>query len=166
MATDVGGGTSLSMQRNLLAEAYKVQALSRPAALSAWAALHAATRGARPRPCSWPHEDRWHFEPRYRWRTFAVWDWARWPGGAPPRRRGLRPGGAAAMSLKTLHARVFAWMTLSDERNLVQLLDRRAGAAVRRGSVPPRRPLCLPRQCPPDCTCAGACDGFKTMKHP
>ncbi len=44
LASDVGGGTSLSMMRTM-AEAYKVQALA-GTKLSAWALLHAATRGA------------------------------------------------------------------------------------------------------------------------
>lgn len=44
LASDVGGGTSLSLPRNLL-DAYKIQAL-RGARLTAWVALHAATRGA------------------------------------------------------------------------------------------------------------------------
>ena len=46
LATDVGGGTSLSMLRTM-ADAYKVQAL-RGERLTAWVALHAATRGAAP----------------------------------------------------------------------------------------------------------------------
>ncbi|MFY9511238.1 MAG: guanine deaminase, partial [Rubrivivax sp.] len=44
LASDVGGGTSLSMTRTL-AEGYKVQML-RGTRLSAWTALHAATLGA------------------------------------------------------------------------------------------------------------------------
>ena len=44
LASDVGGGTSLSMQRTM-ADAYKVQAMA-GTRLSAWALLHAATRGA------------------------------------------------------------------------------------------------------------------------
>ncbi|MGS0755589.1 amidohydrolase family protein, partial [Roseateles sp. GG27B] len=44
VASDVGGGTSLSLQRNLL-DGYKVQALLGHR-LSAWVGLHAATRGA------------------------------------------------------------------------------------------------------------------------
>ena len=44
LASDVGGGTSLSMLRNM-ADAYKVQALAGQR-LTAWKALHAATRGA------------------------------------------------------------------------------------------------------------------------
>ena len=44
LASDVGGGTSLSMLRNM-ADAYKIQALAGER-LTAWTALHAATRGA------------------------------------------------------------------------------------------------------------------------
>ena len=44
LGSDVGGGTSLSMQRTL-ADGYKVQALA-GTKLTAWALLHAATRGA------------------------------------------------------------------------------------------------------------------------
>jgi guanine deaminase len=44
MASDVGGGTSLCQLRTM-ADAYKVQAL-RGERLTAWTALHAATRGA------------------------------------------------------------------------------------------------------------------------
>ena len=44
LASDVGGGTSLSMLRNM-ADAYKIQALAGER-LTAWKALHAATRGA------------------------------------------------------------------------------------------------------------------------
>ena len=44
LATDVGGGTSLSMLRTM-ADAYKVQAMAGER-LTAWKALHAATRGA------------------------------------------------------------------------------------------------------------------------
>ncbi len=44
LASDVGGGTSLSMLRTM-AEAYKVQAM-RGVRLTAWKALHAATAGA------------------------------------------------------------------------------------------------------------------------
>ena len=44
LASDVGGGTSLSMRRTM-ADAYKVQAMA-GTRLSAWALLHAATRGA------------------------------------------------------------------------------------------------------------------------
>ena len=103
LGSDVGGGTSLSMQRSL-ADAYKVQAMSGHH-LSAWTALHAATRGAA-QALGLAHEigsldvgcaaD------------VCVWDWAVGPVAA--RRMGVAQG---------LHERVFAWMTLSDERNLV-----------------------------------------------
>ncbi|NML14820.1 guanine deaminase [Azohydromonas caseinilytica] len=103
LATDVGAGTTLSMPRTL-AEAYKVQALQ-GVKLSAWKAIYAATRGAA-RALRLEHEigsldvgasaD------------LAVWDWAH---------------GALALHrdrlARELHERVFAWMTLGDERNLV-----------------------------------------------
>ncbi len=44
LASDVGGGTSLCLLRNM-ADAYKIQALAGER-LTAWKALHAATRGA------------------------------------------------------------------------------------------------------------------------
>ncbi|HRI17339.1 MAG TPA: guanine deaminase [Burkholderiaceae bacterium] len=103
LASDVGGGTSLSMLRTM-ADAYKVQALAGER-LTAWKALHAATRGA-------AHalglaQEIGSLESG----TVAdlcVWDWA---AGTVAARR---------MSVATsLHERVFAWMTLGDERNLV-----------------------------------------------
>ncbi|ALT75985.1 guanine deaminase [Paucibacter sp. KCTC 42545] len=103
VASDVGGGTSLSMQRNLL-DAYKVQALAGQR-LSAWAALHAATRGAA-EGLGLTHE-LGHFGTN----TLAdvcVWDWACGPVAQ-----------ARDAVAQNLHERVFAWMCLSDERNLV-----------------------------------------------
>ncbi|MBA4340974.1 MAG: guanine deaminase [Methylibium sp.] len=101
-ASDVGGGTSLSMQRNLL-DAYKIQAL-RGERLSAWVALHAATRGAA--EALGLARELGSFDAG----TLAdvcVWDWAM---------------GSVAQArfevARELHERVFAWMTLSDERNL------------------------------------------------
>jgi guanine deaminase len=104
LASDVGGGTSLSMLRNM-ADAYKIQALAGER-LTAWQALHAATRGA----------------------AFAL--------GLGAEIGTLAPGAAAdicvwepavgavatrrAAVARTLHERVFAWMTLGDERNLVK----------------------------------------------
>jgi guanine deaminase len=103
MASDVGGGTSLSMLRTL-AEAYKVQALQ-GVRLTAWKALHAATRGAA-RALHLEHEigsfDAGTLA------DVAVWDWAVGPVAA--HRDALA---------RDLHERVFAWMTLGDERNLV-----------------------------------------------
>jgi guanine deaminase len=102
LASDVGGGTSLSMLRTM-ADAYKVQALQ-GVRLTAWKALYAVTRGAA-RALHLEHEIG-SFEPG----TLAdvtVWDWA--------------VGSVAAhrdAQARDLHERVFAWMTLGDERNL------------------------------------------------
>ena len=112
LASDVGGGTSLNMLRTM-AEAYKVQAL-RGTRLNAWTALHAATRGAA-LGLSLGHEigslDAGLLA------DLVVWDWA--VGAVASHRdavaRGALPGSAA----QPLHARVFAWMTLGDERNVV-----------------------------------------------
>jgi guanine deaminase len=102
-ASDVGGGTSLSMQRTL-ADGYKVQALAGQR-LTAWVALHAATRGAA-EALGLQHEIG-HFGLG----TLAdvcIWDWARGPVAE-----------ARFELARELHEKLFAWMTLSDERNLV-----------------------------------------------
>jgi guanine deaminase len=108
VATDVGGGTSLSMQRTL-SDAYKVQALAGQR-LTAWKALHGATLapavalgladeiGSLSTGCV---------------ADVCVWDWA--CGAVAERRHAMA---------RSLHERVFAWMTLSDERNLVTALVR------------------------------------------
>ncbi len=104
LASDVGGGTSLSMPRTL-AEAYKVQALN-GLKLSAWALLHAATRGAA-QALHLGHEIG-SLQPG----TVAdvtVWDWAVGPVAA---QRDARAN--------SLHERFFAWLTLADDRNLAQ----------------------------------------------
>lgn len=103
IASDVGGGTSLSMLRTL-ADAYKVQAL-RGLRLSAWTALHAATRGAA-EALGLAHEIG-SFDPGC-CADFAVWDWA--AGPVAEHRHNMA---------RDLHERLFAWMTLGDERNLV-----------------------------------------------
>ncbi|MDE2612505.1 MAG: guanine deaminase [Burkholderiales bacterium] len=103
LASDVGGGTSLSMQRTL-ADAYKMQAL-RGERLTAWVALHAATRGAA-RALGLDAEIG-SFDAG-RLADLCVWDWAR--GTVAERRHALAAG---------LHERVFAWLTLADDRNLV-----------------------------------------------
>jgi guanine deaminase len=104
LASDVGGGTSLSMQRTM-ADGYKVQALA-GTKLSAWALLHAATRGAAQALgldaeigslCGGKLAD------------LCVWDWA---GSAVARRR--------QQVARDLHEKVFAWITLGDERDLVE----------------------------------------------
>ena len=103
VATDVGGGTSLSMQRTL-ADAYKVQAL-RGERLTAWVALHAATLA--PAQALGLADEIGSLEPGCV-ADVCVWDWA--VGLVAQRRMEMAQG---------LHERVFAWMTLSDERNLV-----------------------------------------------
>ncbi len=106
LASDVGGGTSLSMLRTL-ADAYKVQAMAHQR-LTAWKALHAATRGAA-QALGLAHEIG-SFEPG-RCADLCVWDWA------------VGPVAQRRMSQATsLHERAFAWLTLGDERNLVATL--------------------------------------------
>jgi len=102
LASDVGGGTSLSMLRNC-AYAYKVQAMAGQR-LTAWKALHAATRGAA-HALGLGHEIG-TFEPGAT-ADVCAWDWT---VGAVAARR--------ATVARTLHERVFAWMLLGDERNL------------------------------------------------
>jgi len=106
VASDVGGGTSLSMQRNLL-EAYKIQAL-RGERLTAWKALHACTRGA---AVALGFEAEIGSLDAGCAADVCVWDWA--AGPVAERRMEVAQG---------LHERVFAWMGLSDERNLVEVL--------------------------------------------
>ncbi|HEY1127929.1 MAG TPA: guanine deaminase [Roseateles sp.] len=102
LASDVGGGTTLCLPRNM-ADAYKVQAL-RGDRLTAWAALHAATRGA-------AEALRLGSEigglSVGQMADICVWDWARGPVAE-----------ARDAVARELHERVFAWMTLADERNL------------------------------------------------
>jgi guanine deaminase len=102
MASDVGGGTSLSMQRTL-ADAYKVQA-QQHVRLPAWKALYSATLGAA-RALGLAHEIGSLDIGRHA--DLALWDWAAGP-----------VAGARDAAARSLHERVFAWMTLSDERNL------------------------------------------------
>lgn len=112
LASDVGGGTSLSMLRTL-ADGYKVQALA-GLRLSAWALLHAATRGA---------AQALHLDAEIgtlqpgAMADLAIWDWA--CGPVAKRRDALARG---------LHERVFAWLMLGDDRNLVEC--RVAGKAL------------------------------------
>jgi guanine deaminase len=103
VASDVGGGTSLSMQRTL-ADAYKIQAMAGQR-LTAWKGLYAATRGAA-RALGLDAEIG-SFDPG-RMADVCVWDWAAGPVAQ-----------ARMQVARGLHERVFAWMTLSDERNLV-----------------------------------------------
>jgi len=102
LASDVGGGTSLSMLRNM-ADAYKIQALAGER-LTAWKALHAATRGAAEGLGLGAEIGSLEAG---RSADLCVWDWAHGP--VATRRAGVA---------RSLHERVFAWMTLGDERNL------------------------------------------------
>jgi len=104
VASDVGGGTSLSMQRTL-ADGYKVQAMSGHD-LSAWCALHAATRGAA-EALHLGHEIGL-LEPGLM-ADLCLWDWA--VGAVDGRRQQVA---------RDLHERVFAWLLLADERHLVR----------------------------------------------
>ncbi|MBV8124458.1 MAG: guanine deaminase, partial [Paucibacter sp.] len=102
-ASDVGGGTSLSMQKTL-ADAYKVQSLQGQR-LDAWSALYTATHGAA--KALGLDGEIGHFG-RGAVADVCVWHWA--VGGVAQ---------ARMERVRNLHEKVFAWLTLSDERNLV-----------------------------------------------
>ncbi|MBU6260932.1 MAG: guanine deaminase [Burkholderiales bacterium] len=112
LASDVGGGTSLSMLRTL-AEAYKVQAL-RGTRVDAWTLLHAATRGAAE---SLGLADEIGHLGAGTLADVVVWDWA--VGAVAAHRDAVARAAADPMEPRQLHARVFAWLTLGDERNRV-----------------------------------------------
>ena len=107
-ASDVGGGTSLCQLRTL-ADGYKVLALQGQR-MPAWAALHAVTRGAA-RALELEHEIG-HFGAGAM-ADVVVWRWAE---GAVQRRR--------QDMARSLHERLFAWMTLADERNIAAVYVR------------------------------------------
>jgi guanine deaminase len=104
VGSDVGGGTSLSMQRTL-ADAYKLQAMAGQR-LTAWKALHAATLGAA-QVLGLAHEIG-------SFNVGCAGDVCVWEKAVGP--VALRRMETAVAS--NLHEQVFAWMTLSDERNL------------------------------------------------
>jgi guanine deaminase len=104
VASDVGGGTSLALPRSL-ADGYRVQAMGGHD-LTAWCALHAATRGAA-RALQLEHEIG-VLEPG-RMADLCLWDWA--VGAVDGRRQQVA---------RDLHEKVFAWMLLADERHLVR----------------------------------------------
>jgi guanine deaminase len=122
LASDVGGGTSLSMLRTMAA-AYQVQALqgSKP---GAWALLHAATRGPAMALCL-DHEigslDAGCLA------DVCVWDWS--VGAVGARRDAVA---------RSLHERVFAWLTLADERHLAQTFVAGVSRFERDLTMPPR----------------------------
>ena len=102
LASDVGGGTSLSMIRTL-ADAYKVQAM-RGVKLTAYKALYGATRGAA-HALHLGHEIGSFDVGTHA--DVCVWDWSATP--LQTHRVGLA---------QDLHEKLFAWMTLGDERLL------------------------------------------------
>jgi guanine deaminase len=104
LASDVGGGTSLSMLRTL-ADGYKVQAMAGNR-LTAWALLHAATRGAA--QALGLDAEIGSLAPGL---VADVCIWDRAVGPVAQRRDSLA---------HELHERLFAWVTLGDERNLVE----------------------------------------------
>jgi len=103
LGSDVGGGTSLAMQRTM-ADAYRIQALIGER-LTAWTALHAATLGAA-RALDLDAEIGSLETGRVA--DLCIWDWA--VGPLAEQRIGCA---------RSLHERAFAWMMLADERNLV-----------------------------------------------
>lgn len=104
MASDVGGGTSLSMLRTL-ADGYKVQAMAGNR-LTAWALLHAATRGAAQALRLGGTIGTLDVGAMA---DLCLWDLA--VGPVARRRDSLA---------RELHERLFAWVTLGDERNLAE----------------------------------------------
>jgi guanine deaminase len=120
LASDVGGGTSLSMLRTM-ADAYRVQAL-RGVRLSAFKALHTATLGA---ACALKLDHEIGSLEPGRSADVTLWDWAAGPVA--------RSRDALA---RDLHERLFAWMMLADERNLVTTLVAGRTQYKRRGDEP------------------------------
>ena len=104
LASDVGGGTSLSMLRTL-ADGYKVQAIAGQR-ITAWALLHAATRGA---AMALRLGDEIGSLAPGAMADLCLWDVA--VGPVARRRDSLA---------RALHERLFAWVTLGDERNLAE----------------------------------------------
>ena len=104
VASDVGGGTHLALRRTL-GDAYKVQAM-RGERVTAWSLLHGATR-ATARALGLGDEIG-TLEPG----TVAdlcVWDWASQP--VAQRRQSVA---------QNLHDKLFAWLTMADEADLVE----------------------------------------------
>ncbi len=124
VASDVGGGTSLNLLRNLAA-AYQIQALQGQR-LTAWSALHAVTLGAA-QALDLDHEIG-RLEPGCA-ADITVWDWAQEP--SIQHRLSLARG---------LHERVFAWLMLGDERLLRAVVvagcDRSTRVAASPGGPP------------------------------
>jgi len=103
IASDVGGGVSLSMQRTLAA-AYQVAALQGQR-LDAFTLLHAATRGNA--ASLQLDQEIGRLEPGLV-ADVVAWDWAE-PGSVLAHRLGRA---------NSLHEKLFAWLMLGDERLL------------------------------------------------
>lgn len=106
LASDVGGGTSLCMLRNM-ADAYKIQAMQGQR-LTAWKALYTATAGAAEHLGLQNEIGR--IEPGLM-ADIAIWDMA--ADDVTEHRQAMA---------SNLHEKVFAWMTLGDEHHLVSTL--------------------------------------------
>jgi guanine deaminase len=104
VGTDVGGGTHLSMPRTL-GDAYKIQALAGER-LTAWKALDACTRAAGE---ALGFGDEIGSLADGCMADVCVWDWA--VGSVAERRMEVA---------RSLHERVFAWMTLAEDASLVK----------------------------------------------
>jgi guanine deaminase len=122
LASDVGGGTSLCMVRTMAA-AYQVQSLQghKP---GAWALLHATTRGAA-QALGLASEIGTLADGAMA--DVCVWDWSVGAVGAQRDR-----------AARSLHERLFAWLTLADERHLVQTFVAGVPRFHRPGTMPPR----------------------------
>jgi guanine deaminase len=104
LASDVGGGTSLSMRRTML-DAYKAQALQGHR-ISAFGLLHSCTRGAAK---ALQLADEIGTLEVGATADLCVWDWATTETGK--RRQAVS---------RDLHERLFAWVTAADTSDLVQ----------------------------------------------
>lgn len=104
LASDVGGGTSLSLRRTML-DAYKVLALQQHR-MSAYGLLYACTRGAAK---ALDLDGEIGSLERGRQADLCVWDWASTP--TAHRRQAVA---------RDLHERLFAWLSAGDEADLVQ----------------------------------------------
>ncbi|MFO1326573.1 MAG: guanine deaminase [Rubrivivax sp.] len=112
LASDVGGGSSLSMPRTL-ADAYRVQAL-RGTRVDAFTLLYAATRGAA-RSLGLGHEigglDAGLAA------DVVLWDWARGPVAG--HRDAVACGQVPPLPAQGLHERLFAWAMQADQGSVV-----------------------------------------------